>query len=331
MGLDLLLVGVGAAILIGGGELLVRGAAALARTLGVSAMIVGLTVVAMGTSAPELVVSGLAAYRNNPGICVGNVVGSNILNVLLVLGVTAVIYPLQARADFVRREVPFMVCVTALFLVLASFDVMPHEWASGMGFRITRAEAVLLCVLLISYLLWTIRIARRESAQIKKEFKDEQAPWMLRSILLDGVLIILGLALLGGGSELFLRGAIGIAKGFGVSDALIGLTLVALGTSFPELAACIIAAYRKHPDICLGNLIGSSIFNILAIAGISGLIRPLPVEKQMAHIHVPVMVGAALLVWGMVASGSRINRREGVILLFCYAAYMGWTLYQQMG
>lgn len=318
MVLNLLMVIGGAAILVGGGELLVRGAASLARSLGVSAMIVGLTVVAMGTSAPELVVSGLAAYRGNPAICVGNVVGSNILNVLLVLGATALIYPLQAAAGFVRREVPIMVAASILLLLLS--------WNR----EIARAEAAVLVALLAGYILLAIRIARRESRAVADQFHEELSPLLRPSLFLDLLLIGIGLAMLGGGSELFLRGAIGVARAFGLSDALIGLTLVALGTSVPELAACLVAAYRKHPDICLGNLIGSSIFNILAIAGISGLIRVLPIEDGMLGFHLPVMVGAAILVWIMVATRHRISRLEGVILLLCYAGYMTWTLSRQL-
>ena len=318
MWINALMVILGGAVLVGGGEMLVRGATALARTLGVSAMIVGLTVVAYGTSAPELAVSVLAAYSEKPGICGGNVVGSNILNVLLVLGVTGVIYPIQAAAGFVKREVPIMVGVSVLFFAMV------------LNGRLSRFQAGFLVLVLIGYTLLTIRIARREKKKVAAEYEDVQAAAKGRSLALSIVFIAIGLALLAGGSELFLRGAVGVAKSFGISDAIIGLTLVALGTSFPELAACLVAAYRKHPDICLGNIIGSSIYNLLAIAGLAGILAPLPFEPEMVRVHIPVMVGAAVVLWVIVARRFRISRRSGLILLALYAAYMGWTVYRHV-
>ncbi|MCG8408341.1 MAG: calcium/sodium antiporter [Phycisphaerales bacterium] len=317
MPLNIALMVVGAAILVGGGEILIRGAAALARTLGISATIVGLTVVAYGTSAPEFVVSVMATLDDKPGICAGNIVGSNILNVLLVLGVTALIYPIQATAVFVRREVPIMVGVSVLFLFL-----------SRNG-DLARPEAAVLVFLLFGYTALTVWIAKREKASVAREYEDVQPSPMKRTIAVNLLLIVVGLAMLGGGSELFLRGAVEIAKAIGISDSIIGLTLVAFGTSFPELAACVVAAYRKHPDICLGNVIGSSIYNLLAIGGISGLITPLPFEPDMIRVHIPLMAGAAVLLWPMVTTSFRISRREGLILLTCYTLFMIWTILRQ--
>ena len=320
MALDLLFLFGGGAILIGGGEILVRGAAALARSLGVSTMIIGLTVVASGTSAPELAVCVTAAYSGKPAICGGNVVGSNILNILLVLGATAAIFPLTATAAFLRREVPIMVGISIAFLFMAWDGVL------------SRLDAGILLVMLLVYTVTIIRIARGEKKAVVQEYEEEQNESLprTRSALLNVVLIVVGLAMLTGGSDLFLKGAVGLAQAFGISDAMIGLTLVALGTSLPELAACLIAAYRKHADICLGNIIGSCIYNLAAIAGISGALVPLPFESEMVRVHIPVMVGAAIILWPMLQRGGKISRLEGSLLLTSYLAYMGWTISQNV-
>lgn len=318
MAIDLAFLLIGGAILIGGGEILVRGAAALARSLGVSTMIIGLTVVAYGTSAPELAVSVTAAYSGKPAICGGNVVGSNILNVLLVLGATAAVFPLKATAAFIRREIPIMVAVSIAFLVMTLDGVL------------SRLDAGILIAILLIYTMMMIRIARGEKNHVVREYEEDPALPRTRSALLNIVLVVVGLAMLTGGSDLFLKGAVGIARALGVSDAIIGLTLVALGTSLPELAACLIAAYRNHADICLGNIIGSCIYNIVAIAGISGMLVPLPFESEMVRVHIPVMVGAAAILWPIVHRGGKISRVEGGFLLACYLVYMGWTVSQNV-
>lgn len=314
--LHVLLVIAGTALLIGGGELLVRGAVALARSLGVSAMVVGLTVVAYGTSAPEFVVSAVAAWRGNASICGGNIVGSNILNVLLVLGATALVCPLSTTTAFVRREVPIMIVVSLTFWVLVGNGVL------------SRGEGLLLLVLLAAYTVLTVLVARRDKAVLTEEYADSQLAGG-RSVLLNVVLLCSGIALLGGGSRLFLDGAIGIAMGLGISEAFIGLTLVAMGTSLPELASSLVAAWRKHTDICLGNIVGSCICNLLWIGGTCGVIRDVPFDDQQDHmlsLHIPVMVGAAVVLWPIVATGHRISRREGLLLLAAYVIYIGWTI-----
>ncbi len=316
MALNVVLLIVGAGLLLGGGDILIRGAAALARTLGVPPMIVGLTVVAYGTSAPELVVSIMATLDGKPAICGGNIVGSNILNILLVLGATALLCPIQATAAFVRREIPIMVGVSIAFLAFI------------LDGDLSRIEAGLLLAALVGYTVMAVRIARREKAEVARQYEEEQSRPSKRSLLLNGVFIVVGLGLLTGGSKVFLIGAVEIAKSF-MSDATIGLTLVAFGTSFPELVACLVAAYRKHPDICLGNIIGSSIYNLLAIGGIAGLVAPLPFDQEMVYVHVPVMAGAAILSWPLVATGVKVSRRDGIVLLVCYAAYMAWTVHAQ--
>lgn len=317
MALNFVLLIVGAVLLLGGGEILVRGAVGLAHALGVPPMVIGLTVVAYGTSAPELVVSVMATLDGQPDICGGNIVGSNILNILLVLGATALICPIQATAAFVRREVPIMVGVSVLFLVYI------------LDGTLSRIEAGILLVGLIGYTLMAVRIARREKAEIARQYEQEQAPISKRSILVNGVFVVVGLALLTVGSRVFLNGAVGIARHF-MTEAMIGLTLVAFGTSVPELVACLVAAYRKHPDICLGNIIGSCVYNLLAIGGVAGLVIPLSFAPEMVHLHVPVMVGAALLSWPLLAVGVKLGRRDGLVLLAGYAAYMAWAVHSQI-
>lgn len=319
IGLDILWIVIGSLILVAGGEILVRGAAALARRLGITPMVVGLTVVALGTSAPELVVCVMASWNNKPGICAGNIIGSNILNVLVVLGVTAIICPLQTSAGFVRREVPIAVGVSAIFW-----------WFCGGGL-LSRVESGVLVALLVGYMALTVWIARREKTKVTDEFEELQDKPLSRGLMLNFAMILVGLVALSYGADLFLDGAVNIAKKLGVSEAIIGLTLVALGTSVPELAACIIAALRKHADICLGNVVGSCIYNVLAIGGISGLILPLPVGPEMMSIHLPVMVGAAVLLLIFIASNLRLSRKEGVALLVCYSGYLGFSLWRQLG
>ncbi len=314
--ISILLVLGGTALLLGGGELLVRGAASLARSLGVSAMVVGLTVVAFGTSAPELVVSVQAVWKGNSSICGGNIVGSNILNILLVLGATAVLCPLRVTSAFVRREVPLMIGVSLLLWYL-----IRDGYLSG-------GEAGVLLGVLAIYTGATVLLARREKTALVQEYADEQ-PVGSRSVVINLLLIVGGVAVLGGGSTIFLRGAIAIAQALGMSEALIGLTLVAVGTSLPEMASSVMAAWRKHPDICLGNVVGSCIYNILWIGGTCGLIRSVPFDNLQDHmlsLHVPVMVLAAVVLWPIVATGHRISRREGAFLLILYAAYLGWTI-----
>jgi len=320
MAIDILLVLVGAIVLLGGGEMLVRGAVSLAKELGVSKMVVGLTVVAFATSAPEFVVSLTAAIRGSPAICAGNIVGSNILNILLVLGATALIYPLCATATFVRREVPIMVAITLLVWLLVRDAVL------------SRPEAAGLLVLQAAYVAYTVRIARREKAVLAAEFADTQPPGS-RSLPLNVLLVVAGLALLTGGSRLFVGGAIDIAHHLNVSEAIIGLTLVAVGTSIPELAASLVAAWRKHPDICLGNIIGSCVFNLLWIGGTCGVVQPVPFNETQDHmlsLHIPVMVGSAVILWPIIATRHRLSRAEGVLLLVLYVGYLALTVHLGM-
>lgn len=312
--IDILFVIAGAAMLGGGGELLVRGAAALAKNLGVSAVVIGLTVVAMGTSAPELVVSLAAALRGNSDICAGNVIGSNILNIAFILALTALIYPIHSASIFVKRDIPIMIGVSALFVVLA------------MNGRLDRAEGALLLLILAAYTSYSVWEARRQSNAERAALVGTAEVEGPKSIVLDVVLVAIGLGVLAGGSEVFLLGAVGLAKAIGVSDVIIGLTLVALGTSLPELATCIVAAWRKQADICLGNIVGSNLFNLAGIAGLCGLVRPLAISGELVEVHLPVMLAVAVLLWPMAATGRHLSRVEGAVLMAGYGVYLGWLI-----
>lgn len=311
---DFLLALLGIGVLILGGELLVRGAVTLAASLGLSPLVIGLTVVAGGTSAPELVVSVMAAAKGNPGICAGNVVGSNIFNILLILGAAAMVCPLRTTVTFVRREIPIMIAVSLLLFVLT------------MDSELSRIEGAVLLVVFFAYNVLAITLARREIAVMEPQLEQVTAPRRGRSLTVSATLVILGLAGLGGGSELFLRGSVAIAKSLHVSEEMIGLTLVAFGTSLPELVASVVAAMRKQPDICLGNVIGSNVFNVALILGVSGVVKPLPFSAELVHVHLPIMVGASILIWPLVSSGLTLSRREGAFLLILFAAYLGWTI-----
>ncbi len=309
-GTNLLFLFSGLVLLVFGGEGLVRGSAALARRLRVSSLVVGLTVVAFGTSAPELVVSVGAALRDSGDIALGNVVGSNIANVLLILGLAALIRPLAIQAQVLRVDIPILIGV--------SVAVVPLLWNGRVG----RAEGALLFAGIVAYTVLSVVLARRESARAVLEEYDKGVPATPGNLAVQLVLIAGGLALLVGGANLFVGAARRLAQSLGVSEALIGLTIVAVGTSLPELMTSLIAAVRRENDIAVGNVVGSNIFNLLGILGASACVKPLRAEGIDAADYV-VMLLAALVLLPLAWSGRRLDRREAVLLLAGYAAYVG--------
>lgn len=311
MVLDLLLVALGVGLLYGGGESLVSGSTALARTLGMSPLVVGLTVVAFGTSAPELAATLAASLQGSPEVAFGNVVGSNIFNVGLILGIAAVIYPLAARARFLRREMPFMVGTSALVLFLVRDG------------RVGRGEGLVLLLLLAGY-LWIMLRKDEESARVAAEFAEAYGE--ITTPLWASVLrVVVGIAVLVVGAKVLVSGAIGVARGLGVPERVIGLTLVAFGTSLPELASSIVAAARREGDIVLGNIVGSNIFNVLAILGTASVTLPIHVQVGLgAWTDLAVMLGFSLVLWPFLHTGRRLERWEGIVLLVGFAAYLGW-------
>ena len=297
-------------------EVMVRGAVALAERVGVSPLLIGLTVVAMGTSLPELVVSVNAAMTGAPAIAVGNVVGSNIANILLILGLTGMIWPIPCpNPKLFFQDAGILILVSVLFT------------AFGVGGAIAPWQGVAMLLLLAGYLTFAYRRELADkSAPLLEELEEfEQLkgkPWSL-------ALGATGLGLLGVllGADLLVEGAVGIARTFGISEEVIGLTLVAFGTSLPELATSLVAAWRRHNDLALGNIVGSCLFNILGIMGLASLIAPVPVSEQFINFDFWVMIGSAVLLIPFVATGGGMSRREAALMAALYAAYVAAQFY----
>ncbi len=305
----------GLVLLVAGAELLVRGASRLAARLGISPLVIGLTVVAFGTSTPELAVTVQAGLAGQADIAVGNIVGSNIFNVLFILGLAALIVPLVVAQQLVRIEVPLMIGVSVLFLVMA------------LDGRISGFDGMLLFAGIVAYTVFTVRQSRKESAAVQAEYAQEYGDGNSAErgrLPLQIALIVAGLVLLVLGAHWLVGGAVAIAKHFGVSELIIGLTIVAAGTSLPEAATSIVAALRGERDIAVGNVVGSGIFNILAIAGIASMVTPggLEVAPALIRFDIPVMIAVALACLPIFASGHLIARWEGALFLGYYAAYV---------
>jgi len=302
----------GLTLLFLGGNALVRGASALALRLGISPLAVGLTIVAFGTSAPELVVSMDAAFSGANDIAVGNVVGSNIANVALILGLSALLYPTSVHAKVVRLDAPLM--------ILASLALIG---ALSNG-HISRPEGTALTLGLVAYTIFTFWEARRESTPVKQEFAAA-VPSRPLSLPASAVCMVGGMAALLAGGHLLVTAAVAISTALGVGQAVIGLTIVAIGTSLPELATSLVAAFNKQGDIAIGNVVGSNLFNILGILGVTATLRPLALGALTAvDLAVMLLLAVALLLF--VLSRPALARREGVLLLASYVAYLVWLL-----
>lgn len=314
--LTLILFVAGAALLPLGAESLVRGAARIAVSAGISPLVVGLTVVAFGTSAPELAVSVSSAVTGDPDVAVGNVVGSNIMNVLFILGVSALVAPLVVSQQLIRLDVPLMIGASALLFVFA------------LGGRVNTVEGGILFAGIVVYTVWAIRKSRRESRAVAEEYEQEYEYGRTRGgIVADIGLVAVGMGLLVLGSKWFVDGAIEIAELLGVSQLVIGLTIVAAGTSLPEVATSILASVRGERDIAVGNVVGSNLFNILAVLGLTALVADggVAVAGAALRFDMPVMVATAVLCLPIFLGG-RINRWEGGLFLAYYAAYTIYLL-----
>lgn len=304
-----LLVGLGFAGLMIGAELLLRGGVGLARRLGISALVVGIVVVGFATSLPELVVSVTAALEGSPDIAVGNVVGSNIANVLLILGAVAVITPIIARREQIRFESGVVLAATIALIGLGLFGVIN----AVAGFALVMA--------LVAFLYLTYR--RERSSDHPDHAAEADDLEMVPASLGMALLVTAGgLILVVIGSEALVTGAIEIARIHGVSEAVIGLTLIAIGTSLPELACGVVAALRRHVEMALGNVLGSNVFNILGIAGITALVAPIPVADKIVAFDLWVMLAATLICLGVVQYGQRIGRVAAVAFLIGYGGYI---------
>lgn len=314
-----LLLTFGLTLLVVGGELLVRGSVRLAGLARVSPLLIGLTVVAFGTSAPELAVSIQASWSGEPDIALGNIVGSNIANILLVLGLSACIAPLVVSSQLVRFDVPLM--------ILASVAM----WALAWDGLLDRWNGVLLFGSLLIYLVWSIRASRREGELVQEQFaKQFQPPPRARGVdlLTSLALVIAGLGLLTLGSSWLVEGAVNIATWFGVSQLVIGLTIVAIGTSLPELVTSIIAVFHGERDLAVGNLVGSNLFNILCVAGLTAIVVPggIPVSAEAFRFDLPIMIAVAITCFPVFWTGHRIDRWEGALLFGYYMVYLGYQV-----
>jgi cation:H+ antiporter len=316
--LTMILFVVGIGLLIGGAELLVRGASRLAAAVGVSPLVIGLTVVAYGTSSPELAVSIQAGLVGQADIALGNVVGSNIFNVLFILGISALIAPLVVSQQLIRLDVPLMIGVSFLLLFL------------GWDGKIGRFDGLLLFAGAVSYTIFAIYYGRRENEDIQTIYVQKFGPKNGRNWLVNIGLIVGGLVALGVGSNWLVDGAVALARTLGVSELIIGLTIVAVGTSLPEVATSILASVRGERDIAVGNLIGSNIFNILVILGAAGLTSPTGINVPAVALasDIPIMIGVAVACLPIFFTGHLIARWEGGLF---FAYYIIYTLYLIFG
>ena len=309
---------VGLLLLIWSADRFVEGASATARHFAVPPLLVGMVIVGFGTSAPELVVSALAASQGNPSLALGNAWGSNIVNMGLILGVTALIAPIQVRSQVLRKELPLLIGVTALSALLA--------WDLGLS----RWDAIVLLAAFALLMGWSIREAMTHGDDALAQETDAELQAHAMPLPRALLWLVLGLLVLVGASRLLVWGAVDIAQGLGVSDLVIGLTVVAVGTSLPELASCVAAARKGEDDIALGNVLGSGLFNTLAVVGLAGVIAPMDLEPTALTRDLPVMAGLTLLLYQMGRGWrrpGRINRWEGSGLLAVYVGYTAWLLW----
>ncbi len=306
----------GFALLVWGADRFVIGASATARNLGVSPLIIGLTIVGFGTSAPEMLVSAMAAWAGNPDMGIGNAVGSNITNVGLVLGITALVTPLKVCSETLKREFPllFLVMLIALGLLLDN--------------NMSRLDGIALLIGMAALIYWMVALGLRERRDGEDPMSDEYSDEIPEHMPMWQAIfwLLLGMAILLGSSRLLVWGAVNVAQWFGISDLVIGLTIVAIGTSLPELAASVMSALKGEHDIALGNVLGSNMFNLLAVMGMPGLIQPGPTPVELLGRDFPMMIILSIALFAMsygFLRPGRITRGEGALLLAGYLAYLG--------
>jgi len=315
MTLAFLAVAVGLAALVWSADRFLEGAAAVARRFGVSPLLIGMVIVGFGTSAPEMVVSAIAASQGNPGIALGNAYGSNITNIALILGLTALIRPIPVNSGVLRKELPILAAITAL---------AAYQLCDG---ALSRSDAWVLLAVFAVLMAWTIWHGSRDKSDAFATEMEHELESHALAPRRAAFWLAVGLVVLIASSRLMVWGAVEIARGFGVSDLIIGLTIVAIGTSLPELASSLVATRRGEHDIALGNVLGSNLFNTLAVVGIAGAIHPLAVPPEMLSRDILVMavLTLSLFVIGYGFRGpGRINRAEGAGLLACYLGYAVW-------
>jgi cation:H+ antiporter len=325
--LNIGLIIIGVVLVIWGADRLTEGASSLARGMRVPEIVIGLTIVAAGTSAPELFVSLVSALKGTSDLAVGNVIGSNVFNTLLIVGCSAAVAPIAVAPNTVKKDIPFAIVASLMFFILCFDDMSsPHLW----GNEITRQDGLILLVGFLAFMFYTFRMAinsgelklREEELGVEpvKEPRDYSHLW--RNL----AWIVIGLACLIGGSNLFVDSATYVAHRFGIRQSIVGLTIVAGGTSLPELATSIVAAYKGRSAIAIGNVIGSNVFNILLIVGVTAVIHPLRI-MGITIVDLMVMLISIGLMWLFAITKYYVSRREGWLLILSFVAYMGWLIY----
>ena len=304
--IELVLLVLGFVMLIKGADIFVEGAAGIATKFGIPQLVIGLTIVAMGTSAPEAAVSITAAFKGNADITIGNVVGSNILNILVILGITAVIVAVAVQQSTIRYEIPFVILVTVVLLVMGAMD-------GSVG----RLDGVVLWVLFLIYLGYLFMMAKKNKEE--EETQKQEPVWKLL------LFVVVGIALIIIGADVSVDAASEIARVIGLSERFIGLTIVALGTSLPELCTSVVAAKKGKADLAIGNIVGSNIFNILFVVGTTALIVPVPFNPEFI-VDTAVAVIATVLLWACVVRQKKLTRPAGVIMLVGYVAYSAYLM-----
>ena len=304
--LNIVFIIVGVILVLWGADRMTDGAVALAQRMNVPQIVIGLTIVAMGTSAPELFVSLVSALKGTPDLAIGNVVGSNIFNTMLIVGVAAMVAPMAILKSTVKKDMPFAVLASVMLAMLT----LDHD--------ISRVDAAILFVLFIGFMIYTLRVAKEGDQADDDEPKDY-------GVLKSVCFIALGLACLIGGSNLFVEAASRVAVELGVSDAVVGLTVVAGGTSLPELATSVVAARKGRSAIAIGNVIGSNVFNVLMILGITGIVCPMQMQG-ITIVDMSVMLGSIVLLWFFTYTKFKVERWEGAVLTILFLAYMTWLV-----
>ena len=323
--LNLLYIIIGVALVLWGADRLTEGASSLARGMRVPEIIIGLTIVAAGTSAPELFVSMVSALKGTADLAVGNVIGSNIFNTTLIVGCSALVAPMVVSKSTVRKDIPFAVVASLLLFVLC-FDDMdsPHLW----GNEITRSDGVILLIGFAGFMIYTFHTAKKDGLMPTEEELEDNAeqPKDYSHLLRNIFWIVVGLGCLIYGSNLFVDAATYVAHRFGVRQSVIGLTIVAGGTSLPELATSVVAAYKGRSAIAIGNVIGSNVFNILLILGATAVISPLRI-MGITIVDLMVLLVTIGFMWLFAFTKFYVSRREGAVLVGCFVLYMGWLFY----
>lgn len=318
---------IGILLIIWGADRLTEGASSLARGMRVPEIVIGLTIVAAGTSAPEMFVSLVSALKGTSDLAVGNVIGSNIFNTLLIVGCSAAVAPIAVAPDTVKKDIPFAIGASLLLFMLCFDDMSsPHLW----GNEISRSDGLILLLGFLAFMIYTFQMAIRAGhLKFREEelgVSSEKQPRDYSRILPNMAWIVLGLACLIGGSNLFVDGATYLAHRFGIRQSIVGLTIVAGGTSLPELATSVVAAYKGRSAIAIGNVIGSNVFNILLILGVTAVVHPMRI-MGITIVDLMMMLISIGLMWLFAITKYYVSRREGVLLILTFVAYMSWLVY----